>query len=85
MIVDFSFSLDTRYIEHLKEKSYYNHNYYKLDLSYYGDYILSRKCNILYQECKDDCEEAYYSLGYFDADDKFQTMWTWLDSWNKLN
>ena len=82
--IGFSFTLDSRYITHIKEKSSYNNNYYKLDLSPYGDYIINKKCNILYQKCEDDDFEAYYSLGYFDEYGKFQAMWTWLDSWDKL-
>lgn len=84
MYIDFSFTLDKRYIKHLKDKSSYNHNYYELDLYNYGDYIIPRKCNVLYQECEDDCGEAYYSLGYFNENDKFEAMFTWADDWDKL-
>lgn len=79
MYITFSFELNTAHIKHLTEKSHYNHNYYELDLQYYGDYILREKCNILYEECDDISDDAYYSLGYFDDDGKFQAMWTWLD------
>ena len=79
MILNFNFELDTRYIKHLPEISHYNHNYYELNLSAYGDYIITEKCNILYVECEDDCFESYYSLGYFDECGAFQKMWTWLD------
>ena len=81
MKIDFKFELDTRYMKHLKDKSYYNYNYYELDLSHYGDYILNRKCNILLEDMEDDTYYAYYSLGYFDEMEKFQEMWTWLDNW----
>ena len=83
MTVEFSFELDKRYIKHIKEKSYYNHNYYSLDLQHYGDYILYAKCNILYEECDDFSDSAYYSLGYYDEDGKFQAMWTWLENEHK--
>ena len=79
MYITFSFKLNTAHIKHLTEKSHYNHNYYELDLQYYGDYILSEKCNILYEEYDDLSNDAYYSLGYFDDDGKFQAMWAWLD------
>lgn len=79
MEVTFSFTLNKKYIKHIKEKSYYNHNYYKLDLSYYGDYILPRKCDILHAECSDNFAGVYYSLGYFDENEKFQPMWTWFE------
>ena len=80
-VLSFSFELNKEYMTHLKDKSCYNHNYYKLDLSRYGDYIIPEKCNILYQEAEDDSYSAYYSLGYFDENGKFQAMWTWLDDW----
>ena len=86
MEITFSFTLNKRYIKHLKDMSYYNHNYYELDLSYYGDYIVTEKCNILYEECDDCGTYAYYSLGYLDENKKFQAMWTWLeDTYKKLN
>ena len=81
MKIDFKFELDTRYMKHLRDKSHYNYNYYELDLSHYGDYILNRKCNILLEDMEDDTYYAYYSLGYFDEMGKFQEMWTWLDNW----
>jgi hypothetical protein len=73
----FSFELDKKAIKHLKDKSVYNHNYYELNFSSYGDYILAEKCNILFEHCDDDCG-AYYSLGYFEGD-KFQPMFTWFE------
>jgi hypothetical protein len=80
----FSFELDKKAMTHLKDKSSYNHNYYRLDLGVYGDYIIAEKCNILYEECSDDDFEAYYSLGYFEGD-KFQAMFTWLDECKHLD
>ena len=72
-----SFELDKKAIKHIKEKSVYNHNYYALDLTVYGDYIIPGKCNILYEESDDFSGTVYYSLGYFE-DDKFNAMFTWL-------
>ena len=80
--IEFKFELNKEYMTHLKDKSLYNHNYYELDLSRYGDYIIPEKCNILYQEAEDDSCSAYYSIGYFDENAKFQAMWTWLDDWH---
>ena len=54
----FSFELDKKAIKHLKDKSCYNHNYYELDLSGYGDYITPAQCDILYEEC-DEYSETY--------------------------
>ena len=76
--LEFKFCLDKRRMKHLVEKSYYNHNYYKLDLFNYGDYIVPAKCNILYEECEDDGSGSYYSLGYFE-NDKFVACFTWFD------
>ena len=78
----FSFELDKRAMRHLPERSYYNHNYYELNLNVYGDYIIPEKCNILFQECSDDVNGAYYSLGYFEGD-KFEPMFTWYQDDNK--
>lgn len=79
MDVNFTFTLNTDYITKIEDKSWYNHNYYKLDLIPYGDYILAEKCDVLYEECDDISESAYYSLGYFDDSNKFVAMWTWLE------
>lgn len=79
--IAFSFELNTKYMQHLKEKSSYNYNFYLLDLAHYGDYITPRKCNVLLEDMEDDSFHAIYSLGYFDDNDKFQPMWTWCDDW----
>lgn len=81
MCLHFHFELDTRYMKHLPEVSSYNHNYYELNLTPYGDYIIAEKCNILYVKDEDDCFESYYSLGYFNEQGEFQPMWTWLDEY----
>lgn len=78
--IEFKFELDERYMKHLKYKSRYNCNYYKLNLSNYGDIIIPAKCNILYQKCEDDDFYCYYSLGYFE-DGRFVACFTWLDKW----
>lgn len=49
---------DTDRMEHLEDKSYYNHNYYKLPYSIDG-------CEIVYQEWEDDSFEGDYYLGNF--------------------
>ena len=64
MTVTFSFELDTKYMKHLKDKSYYNHNYYELDLNHYGDYILPEMCDILFEYCDEFSETYTYTLGY---------------------
>lgn len=76
-MIEFKFELNPNYMTHLKDKSYYNNNYYELDLSRYGDLILPAKCDILYQKCEDDDFCCYYSLGYFEGD-KFVACFTWL-------
>lgn len=81
-MIEFKFELDPKYMTHLKDKSYYNNNYYKLSLSGYGDFIIPEKCDILYQKCEDDdFEWCYYSLGYFEGD-KFIACFTWLDQFD---
>ena len=82
-MIEFKFELDPKYMAHLKDKSYYNNNYYKLNLSRYGDFIIPAKCDILYQKCEDDDFGCYYSLGYFEGD-KFIACFTWLDKFDEL-
>lgn len=74
-----SFELDKRTLTHIKDISYYNHNYYHIELGSYGDYILSEKCDIIYEECTDDDSGAYYSLGWFEGT-KFVAAWTWYEN-----
>ena len=78
MTVTFSFELDTRYIKHIEVKSYYNHNYYELDLDNYGDYIVPGMCDILYEEFEEFSETYTYSLGYFEGVD-FVRCFTWTE------
>jgi hypothetical protein len=75
----FSFELDRRAMTHLKDKSHYNHNYYKLDLSVYGDYITPEKCNILYEEFDEFSETYTYTLGFFEGD-TFIRCFTWTET-----
>ena len=78
MNVTFSFELDTKYMKHLEDKSYYNHNYYELDLDHYGDYIIPGMCDILYEECDEFSETYTYTLGYFEGVD-FVECFTWTE------
>lgn len=73
----FQFDLDLIY---LPKYSTYNHNYFKILFDKAGDYLIPRKCNILYQRCTDDSDTAYYTLGYFDEKDNFISCFTWEDS-----
>lgn len=74
----FSFEIDNRYITHIKEKSSYNNNFYKLDLNAHGDYFGYCKCDILREKCDEFSETYEYCLGYFE-DDKFQEMFSWTE------
>ena len=55
---------DTGRLEHIKDKSSYNHNYYKLPYSIDG-------CSVLYEEWEDDSFEGYYHLGGFDESGEY--------------
>ena len=77
--ITFSFELDRRAMTHLKDKSYYNHNYYQLDLSVYGDYITPAACDILYEEFEEFSETYTYTLGYFEGVD-FVECFTWTET-----
>ena len=82
----FSFELDKKAITHIKDLSSYNHNYYKLDLSVYGDYITPETCDILYEECDEFYETYTYTLGYFEETDRginFIKCFTWIETQSK--
>ena len=81
--ITFSFELDRRAMTHLKELSSYNHNYYKLDLSVYGDYITPAMCDVLYEEFDEFSETYTYTLGYFENVDSgvnFYKCFTWTET-----
>jgi hypothetical protein len=78
MTVTFSFELDTKYMKHLENKSYYNHNYYELNLNNYGDYVVPQMCDILYEEFDEFSETYTYTLGYFEGVD-FVECFTWTE------
>ena len=79
MTVTFSFELDTKHMTHIKEVSSYNHNYYKLDLSIYGDYITPAMCDVLYEEFDEFSETYTYTLGYFEGA-LFVRCFTWTET-----
>ena len=78
-MVNMTFEIDKRTLTLLKEMSSYNHNYFRIDLSRYGDYILAEKCDVIYEECSDDGYGAYYSLGWLEGT-KFIAAWTWYET-----
>ena len=78
MTVTFSFELDTKYMKHMEDKSYYNHNYYELDLDHYGDYIVPGMCDILFENCDEFSNTYTYTLGYFEGVD-FVECFTWTE------
>lgn len=89
MIHTFSFELDTKYMTHIKEVSFYNHNYYKLDLDHYGDYIIPASCDVLYEEYDEFSETYTYTLGYFvngvPRFGEFEHCFTWIEMSCKTN
>lgn len=74
----FSFELDTEHMNHIEEKSWYDHNYYELDLTQYGDYIIPGICNILFEEYDEFADTYTYTLGYFEYE-KFVNCFTWTE------
>lgn len=73
-IIDFDIRIPDTAITHIKEKSWYDHNFYKIDT--YGDWLYG-KLNIILQKYN-ECENVYsYEYGYF-IDDKFvaELYWT---------
>lgn len=57
--------LNTDKLEHIKEKSGYNHNYYKLKYSI-------DNCEIVYVEWEDDSFEGNYWFGNFNDSGEFE-------------
>ena len=61
--------------EHLKDKSCYNHNYYKLES--YGDWC-NLPYSILLEECHEDKDYYSYTLGHFDGNEFVAVLaWGW--------
>lgn len=72
-IINFNLTIPSQAVTHLKDISYYNHNYYKLDE--YGDWFFS-EYDILKVVCHED-ENCYtYSLGRFE-NEKFNGVLHW--------
>lgn len=69
-------SLDLAKVEHLADKSYYNHSYYRVypqghDCSFYNGF------NILLEYCDEDQGYFEYTLGRFDGKDFIKALsWT---------
>lgn len=77
-MINCQFELNERYIKRLANVSYYNHNYYELDLSKCGDFVIPKKCNILYVESDEFYNVDTYSLGYFE-NNKFVACFAWIN------
>ena len=55
-------------VKHLKDKSYYNRNYYEFEP--YGDWcIFFNGNNIVEEICHEDEDYCSYTLGHFDGDE----------------
>ena len=79
----FSFEIDTKDMKHIDEVSTYDHNYYWLDLTYYGDYFYAAQCDVLYEEYDEFSDTYTYSLGFFNSGTplrgEFVRCFTWLE------
>ena len=79
----FSFEIDTKDMKHIDEVSTYDHNYYWLDLTSYGDYFYAAQCDVLYEEYDEFSDTYTYSLGFFDSTTplrgEFVRCFTWLE------
>lgn len=74
----FSFEIDDKHITHVKEKSSYNNNFYKLNLAAHGDMFGYCKCDILREKCDEFSETYSYSLGFFEGE-TFYSMFEWTE------
>lgn len=62
-------------IEHLKDKSMYNQNYYKLKS--YGDWCFLNGNDILEDICNEDENFDTFALGHFEGDEFIRVLeWT---------
>lgn len=68
-------------VKHLKDKSYYNRNYYELEP--YGDWcIFFNGNNIVEEICHEDEDYCSYTLGHFDGDE-FVGVLEWTGDWGE--
>lgn len=67
--------LGIRSLTHLKEKSCYNHNYYKIEP--YGDGWCTYENDILLENCQEDYNCYNYELGHFDVKGEFVPVFGW--------
>ena len=42
------------------------------------------KCDILLEECSDDTDATYYTLGFFDESGEFVGVWKWLEDQQRI-
>jgi len=54
-------------LAHIKDKSVYNHNYYKLQP--YGDWVDYHGNDILLEDCDEEYNSYKYSFGRFEGDE----------------
>lgn len=74
----FKIEIDAKALTHLKEKSRYNKNFWKINISQMGDYLGHCECDILCEECDEFTETSNFSIGRFE-NDEFIPMFTWLE------
>ena len=79
----FSFEIEKKYLTHLIDISYYNHNYYKINLKGLGDWFWGSKCDILCEEYEEYSNTFTYSVGYMEGNE-YQKMFAWTEYENKL-
>lgn len=72
--INFETGMFNTEITHLKDKSYYDHNYYHI--GHYGDWLYGKLDTIL--QIYSECENCYeYQYGYFNDKDEFIPMLYW--------
>ena len=71
---------DYNELKHIKEKSYYNNNYY--EILNFSEWLLNVENLILYQHYDEFSNCVEYHLGVFDDKNKFNSFIIWSEYWD---
>lgn len=67
--------IEIRSVEHLEDKSCYNHNYYKVASNQPWWYLFGNE--IIEEVCHEDENYFTFALGHFDKDGEFVSVIEW--------
>lgn len=75
MIKTLNLQIEINSVEHLKDKSCYNHNFYKItsNLPWWS----LQGNDIILEDCQEDYDSYMFSLGHFDQSGEFVSVIEW--------